>query len=179
MSKLTWYFKDVIADYDAFKSVLANIPFTWNQADDFIIEHTFAILYRRFSCVNIRYFTKEAFLDEFMNVYFNEIYRYIRRYKLIQDIYAISNDDIVKMTTSINNFANNPNDAPSDVLDPLEYISSQNYSVVKNNNLEAYVRALELLPSKYDKEFLDEFEYLFQQIYGQDVVIYLDEEEEE
>ena len=178
MSKITFYFKDIIPDYTTFKSILAEIPFTWNIADDFIIEHTFAILYRRFSTINIRYFVKEAFLDEFKVVYFNEINRYVRRYKLIQDIHAISNDDIVKMTTSINNFANNPNDVPSDVLDPLEYISSQNYSVIKNNNLEAYVRALELLPSKYDKEFLDEFNYLFQQIYGQEVIYYNDEEDD-
>ena len=96
--------------------------------------------------------------------------------KLIQKIYALTDDDLIELNRAISNYANNPNDEVSNPLEPLTYISSQSVNVGFSNKLQGYLMAIDSLPSEYDEEFLGAFKYLFMNIINNDTILYREEE---
>lgn len=182
MSK-TFQFKELIPNFTTFKDFYnqeLGIDIESATAEDqAIYEHCFKILYNRYCLSNVRYSTKEAFYCEFMIVLDDSVKQYMKRYKLIQKAYALTDAELIELNRAIQNYANNPNTTPTNPLDPLEYISSQTFQVNVSNKLQAYLLAIETLPSQYDDDFLNKFKYLFIQIFNKDIPLYLDDEEEE
>lgn len=171
-NSFTFEFKNLLPNFDAFKTLLSEIPFDYNALDEGIVMRAYYLLYRRYGLSNVRYTTPEAFYNQFSIILDDELDRYIRRYKLIQKSIEITDDDLIEFNKMVQNYANNPNTKPDNPLDPLEYVTSQNYSVQFSNKLEAYVNAINNMPSNYSEAFLDKFKDLFINIIPQNIPIY-------
>lgn len=169
---ITFYFKEAMPNFSAFKVFLSEIPYSYNLADELIVQKAYNLLYRRYALDNIRYASLEAFYFEFANVVENQLDRFIKRIKLITEAYKITSEDILQLGKQVQNFATNPNDEISDPLSPLSYITNQTFMATIGNKLEAYLRAIDNLPSEYDEEFLSEFKYLFMEIIPQTIPYY-------
>lgn len=176
MSK-TFLFKDLLPDYATYKDYVKTelgLDIDLATAEDQAIhEHCYNILYKRYCLDNVRYPSPQAFYSEFAIALDDSLKQYLKRYKLIQKAYALTDADLTELNRAIQNYANNPNTAPTNPLDPLEYISSQTLQVNKSNKLQAYLLAIESLPSQYDEDFLNKFKYLFIQIFNKDIPIYI------
>lgn len=169
---ITFYFKEAIPNFSAFKVFLSEIPYSYNVADELIVQKAFNLLYRRYALDNIRYASLDAFYFEFANVVENQLERFIKRVKLITEALKITSEDILQLGKQVQNFATNPNDEISEPLNPLNYITNQTFMATIGNKLESYLRAIENLPSEYDEEFLAEFKYLFMEIIPQTIPYY-------
>lgn len=172
----TFTFNQLLPNFDAFKVFVSEIPMdvsTMSELEISILEHCYNLLNRRYGIANVRYTTPEAFYNELAIVFDDEYKKYSKRYKLIQEAYALTSDDLIEINRTIQNYANNPNTAPTNPLDPLEFISSQTYQVGRSNKLQGYLMAIESLPSQYDEDFLNKFKYLFIQIFNKDIPIYI------
>lgn len=179
MSNFTFWFKDLIPDFDTFKEFVNEAGFdtdTMSAKDLTILEHCYKILYWRYSLCNVRYTTPEAFFMELAITFDNEFNRYTKRFKLLEEIYKLTNDDLITLNEAISNYANNPNDEVSNPKEPLSYISSQTFSANMSNKLQAYLVAIESLPTEYDEEFLQAFKHLFIGIIPKTIPLYIEEE---
>lgn len=175
---LTFKFRDCIPTLADFKTLLGEIPMDLsNSAVDLFHEYCYNRLMRKYATYDVRYDTKEAFLLEFANVYEDAFMCFYKEYEYITAMYNVTKEESERLQVAINNFANNPNDAPTDPLAPLNYISSQSYGVNLGNKLSAYAEALKVIPTLHLKEFLDNFTYLFMQVLFHETYIYNKEEE--
>lgn len=175
---ITFLFKDIFADYTSFKNFLTTEGITISATDEPIYQYCFKLLFNRYHNSNIRYTTKDDFKGEFYIVCADELSRYIRRYKIIQSALGITDDDIVELQRLVQNYANNPNDEVSSPLEPLSYISNQTFQANLSNKLDAYVKAIEDMPSMYNEDFLYKFKELFMNIIPKQIIIYSNEEDE-
>lgn len=105
------------------------------------------ILSREYKGVNIRYRDPVDFLCELANVFQNRFFKFLKEKEIIEKIYNLTEDEYIEAGEAINNFANNPNTAPAESKQPLEFVSSQTYNLVKNNKVRAYIEALSGLPT--------------------------------
>ena len=177
MSNLTFTFKELFPNLATFKTFASEtgIDVDHMTADDLVVlEHTYYILYSRYSIANVRYTTPEAFYGEMGITFDDEFRRYLKRYKLIANAYNLTNEDFEILNRAVSNYANNPNDEVQNPLDPLTYISSQTYNAQFSNKLQAYLLAIETLPSEYDEDFLAKFKHLFINIIPKDIPLYIE-----
>jgi len=178
MSK-TFEFKQLLPTYEVFETFVSEIPLdveNMSAEEKAVLLHCYNLLYRRYCLSNVRYTTPEAFYNELAIVFDDEFKRYYRRYQLIQKSYALTDDELVELNRSISNYANNPNDEVENPIEPLKYISSQSVNVGLSNKLQAYLMAIDSLPSEYDEEFLSAFKYLFMNIINNDTILYREED---
>lgn len=178
MSNITFKFKDLLPSLEAFKVFASESGIdidNMTASDISILEHTYYLLYRRYGLSNVRYTTPEAFYSELAITFNDELNRYNKRYNIIQDAYKLSSDDLVILNKAISNYANNPNDEVESPLEPLSYISSQTFNANLSNKLQAYLLAIESLPTQYDEDFLKAFKHLFINIIPKQMPIYTEE----
>ena len=181
MSKVTFYFKQILPNFDLFKVFAEGIGIdtdTMSEADVKILEHCYNLLIKRYSLSNIRYMKPDHFLDELGITFDDEWKRYLKRYKIIEKALQLTDDDLIVLNKEVQNYANNPNDAVTYPLEPLSYISSQTFRAGLSNKLQAYLLAIETLPSEYDEEFLSHFKHLFMNIIPQGIPYYESEEDD-
>ena len=175
MSKMTFYFSDLLPDFETFKSYCNEIPIKYSDLSAFdkdIMEHCFNLLVRRYGHANVRYTTPEAFYNAFAIPFDDEFKRYCKRMYIIGEAYKLTLEDYAELNRAISNYANNPNDEVSTPLAPLSYISSQTFTANLSNKLQAYLVAIDTLPSNYDEEFLSHFRNLFINIIPNDIIVY-------
>lgn len=178
MSKMTFYFKDLLPDFNTFKTFAKE---TGLDVDNMtaqelsILEHVYHLLYCRYSIANVRYTTPEAFYCELGITFDDEFRRYLKRYVIIGEAYKLTLNDFVSLNQAISNYANNPNDSVTNPLEPLSYISSQTFQAQLSNKLQAYLLAIDTLPSEYDEELLSKFKHLFINIIPKTIPLYTEE----
>lgn len=175
---LTFLFRDCIKTESEFLQLISEIPMDTSDSTLLLFhKYCYARLMRKYASYNVRYDTKEAFLLEFANVYEDAFMSFKKEYDYIQAMYNVTEAEAQRIQETINNFANNPNDAPENPLAPLSYISSQSYGVNLGNKLSAYAEALKVIPTLHLKEFLENFDYLFMQVLIPQTYIYINKEE--
>lgn len=169
-SAFTFYFEDIFPDYERWKAIMQQENFinynepTESQFDKFV----YNLLSRRYSHCNVRYSTPEAFILELVNVYQNKYGQFLKEKSIIDNMFQLTNDELILINSTISNIANNPNDAPSDPLKPLPYISAQTYTQSNNNKLKAYFEALNSIPNLNIYKFLrasDDYELSFDDLF--------------
>lgn len=175
MSKITFYLADLIPDFNTFKAYCSEVPIDYEsltQLEKDALEHCYNLLMRRYGHANVRYTTPEAFYNALAIPLDDEFKRYAKRLYIIGEAYKLTLGDFAELNRAIQNYANNPNDAVSQPLEPLSYISSQTFMANISNKLQAYLVAIDSLPSEYDEEFLSKFKDLFMNIIPNETIIY-------
>ena len=170
MESNTWYFEEIFPDDLSFNTFLSDYGVILPNTI------TYTKLYNLFldkylNC-SVAYDTKEVFkrrLALLLNDYLNE---YCVRVATLNKMYALTDDDLVVVSTYINNYANNPNYEISDVYNELGYVSNQNNGINRINKLTAYVSLLKQILPYGNQEFLDRFRKLFKTIYIRRISIY-------
>lgn len=178
MSKITFYFKDLLPDFNTFKTFAKETGLdvdNMTASELSVLQHCYNILYWRYSLSNVRYATPEAFYCELGISFDEEFRRYLKRYQIIGEAYKLTLDDFTTLNKAVSNYANNPNDEVDEPLEPLSYISSQTFQAQFSNKLQAYLLAIETLPSKYDNDFLEKFKHLFINIIPKTIPLYTEE----
>ena len=154
----TFYFQDVVPDYDTWKAIMSAYGvIDYETADAGILAFdswAFNVLNRHFHNQNIRYAEPDAFWAQLSIVYENRMKLFKRERELLDETYKLSEDEIAKVSTALQNSANNPNTAPSDPTQPLNYISYQDWGFTMSNRLQAYLYAINNLPSMKIMDFI-------------------------
>ena len=131
-------------------------------------EFAYNLISRHYSHCNIRYSTPEPFINELVNVYQNKFGQFLKEKNIIDEMYNLTNDELIMLNNTLTNIANNPNDAPADPLQPLQYISAQTYTQTNDNKLRAYFNALNSIPNLNTYKFLkahDDYEMSFDDLF--------------
>lgn len=149
-SSFTYYFNEVFKDYSEWKAFIettgiVNYDSELESAYDL---YFYNLLARHFSHVNIRYYETQAFALELSIIYSNKFKQYIHKIETAEKLYNLTEDEIMlidkmlidQQATGINNQANNPNDEVTQPLQPLNYISQQNYLKNENNSIQQRLR---------------------------------------
>lgn len=162
MATHTFTFLEIFPNYDSFKTTIkAQSILTEEELDEATLKYIWAIMYRSFGNVEVMYTMKQDFIDRFLNEFEDYFSRIKRERELIKNIHALTDAELLVVSESVNNFANNPNDLPSDPTAPLEYISNQNWGRISNGKVAAYLQALNNLPSYRTGEVVKKFRPLF------------------
>lgn len=157
MSKMTFYFKDIFPDVDAFKAAISTQ--TDLTATDALHAYLYKKLYNRYCNSNILYMTPDGFIRHFMETYENVFDEMKFRLSLVGKMYQVTDDDLQTLNTMLNAIANNSDTALENPLDTLaSYVSMQQGNKNKGNIFEAYLNALEKVKDKYLLDFLRQFQ---------------------
>lgn len=162
MATHTFTFLEIFPTYQEFKTTILNQSIlTESEIDESTLKYIWAVMYRSFGNIEVLYTVKQDFIDRFLNE-FEDYYSKIKREReLIAKIHSLTDEELLVVSESINNFANNPNDLPADPEKPLEYISNQNWGKVSNGKIAAYLQALNNIPSYRTGEIVKKFRPLF------------------
>lgn len=105
---------------------------------------------------------------------------YEKKYEIQQRILSLTDEELERGTTSINNFAENPSTAPStQEFEQLKKINSQSATGYKRSKVDALTLQREALDSSYVEEFLKRFDKLFSPFPAEIPLIYTIEGDEE
>lgn len=175
----TFYFNEIIANYDDWKEVMSDIVNYDDEIESAFDLYCHKLISRHYHNVNVRYSEPDAFIFELQNVYENKFKQFLKQKQIIDEVYKLTNDDIVTQTTGLNNLANNPNEEPSDPTKPLNFISAQSLNIVKDSKVRAYLTALNSIPTlniynffKAQNEYEMSFDDLFMQVIPNNYGVY-------
>lgn len=165
----TFFWQEVFPDYNTFKEFTDNLElYKTTEPIDTVSEELnkfiYGILSRQFYNNNIRYDDVEAFKMAFASAYINNFNLIKKRKNLLEAQYQLTNEDLEIISKNIINSSYNPNNALTNPLEPIDYVSAQNYTVGKINKLNAYISALNNLQDLDIDFIIKKFEYLFVQI---------------
>lgn len=162
MATHTFTFLEIFPNYDAFKSTITNESILPEEdLDEATLKYLWAVMYRSYGNIEVMYTVKQDFIDRFLNELEDYFTKIKRERELIAKIHKLTDEELATITESVNNFANNPNDLPSDPTAPLSYISNQNWARIKNGKLVAYLQALNEIPGYRTGEVVKKFQPLF------------------
>lgn len=176
-SELTFFFKTIFPDYQTFKTFLEDFEVynTTQSVDNAFAQYVYKILFRRYHNSNIQFDTIDSFKCEFANILEDSMKKYQKQKQLIDASYDLDNKEIAMLGEAIANQALNPNTAPSDITQPIEFISAQASTFTKDNKLMAYMRAIVSLPSQYIEEMVRKCRPLFKTIIPNEIFIFGEE----
>lgn len=146
---ITYYFDEIFPTYTEWREFSKQLDCVGETPSNDILlfdKYCYNVLFRNFAKQNIRYSRIETFVNMLANVYEQEFMRFYKEKQLIDNIYKLSNEELVTLNQTLTNIANNPNTTPTNPLQPLNYISTQSFSNVNDNRLQAYLRALNTMP---------------------------------
>lgn len=173
-SALTFYFKNIFPNYQNFEEFLTeyNVVDTSTIENSTFAEYIYKILYRRYHNSNIQYDTIEDFKCDFANVIEDTFSKYQKQVDIIQKMQNLTDKELLTISTAIANTSTNPNTKLADPESPIEYVSAQAYTIAKDNKLQAYLRALESIPTKLIGIMLQRCVNLFKSIIPNQVFVY-------
>lgn len=156
MARITFYFNDIISDYNSWVQLVSNNVFSAEERATMssFDQWCYNLLSRYFRNVNVRYTVPDAFIAQLINVYDNRVRQFFKQKQLIDEVYKLTFDELVIVNKALNNYASNPNTLPNDPLQPLDFITSQTYGQVTDNKLRAYIESINRLPSLRVDEFI-------------------------
>lgn len=170
---LTFLFKEIFptkaswetyfGDYDIVDLTDDNTPFC---------DYLYKILYRRYANSNVQFDTIEDFKLALANKVEDVFAKYARQLTLIEKVNNLTDDELLRVSSALANSANNPNDAPDDPTQPLNYISAQAYSLVNSNKLTSYLSALNSVSTKLIDAFLTQCASLFKGIFSEEAILF-------
>jgi hypothetical protein len=165
----TFYFEDIFADYADFKEMTDGLELydsdpeseTYDAVAENYNQYLYDLLYLRYAGNSINYDVPQYFVYAFGLRYKNIFDKYKKQLELIKKVEDLTEDELELLTETISNGAYNPNDQPVSAWAPINYVSQQNRSRLKNNKLIAYINAINAIPTKNIEGFLDAFIDLF------------------
>lgn len=179
-SELTFYFKTIFPSYEKFKEFMTDFEVAdlMDVENELFAKYIYKILFREYAHSNIQYDTPEDFKLDLAQIVEDNFDRYKKQVELIKKMQALTDEQILTLTKSLSNHANNPNSEPNDPTKPLNFISAQTYSQITDNQLQGYLKALELIPTKRIKELVYQCKPLFKKYIPNQVFVYVNEEED-
>ena len=154
---ITYFFDEIFPNFETWKEFSHQLSCIGNEPSaeiDAFDHYCYNVLYRQFAKQNVRYDSVELFLNALANVYEQKFDNFKREKEMVDKIFNLTMDEITTLQSSIMNMANNPNDQPDDPLQPLNYISAQTYNNIKDNKLQAYIKALNNIPNLNIERFI-------------------------
>ena len=122
-------------------------------------------LFNKFCNSNINYDTVDCFKRNFALTYENCFMQYKFRIDKINQLYALTNDDLNVIQYGISNVALNNNSAIENALDNVvDFVSSQTSDKQRANKFSAYLTAVREVSDKYIDDFIDKFRKHFMAI---------------
>lgn len=166
----TFYFEDVFKDENDFNTYLTDFNITLPTGITY--NDLYDLFLIKFMNCSIAYDTTLLFKHRFKMILVDNLNEYVRRKNIIDNLYNLTDDEIVVINEYIHNYANNPNITISDVFEKLPYITQQDNSKQSMSKLDAYANYLSYILPYGNMEFLNKFEKLFKQIFIREVEIY-------
>lgn len=156
-------FKNVFANYDKFKEFTSqfNLYEDSDQLAESFNKHIYYCLLLRYNKCLIAYDTIDEFKAEFTLAYNQIFLQYLKKNKILKNIYSLSLDDFEIISENINNFSNNPNYETTDPWELIEFTSTQGRGRNKAGKLQAYINALRNLPDLQIDALINTFDYLW------------------
>lgn len=177
-SAITFYFKDLYPDYATFKTFLTqyDVIDVTDATNDALAQKLFKYLFREYHNSNIQFDTPCDFNCTLANIIEDMFDKYKQQLQLIQKVHQMSADDLEVISRAIANSAQAPNSKQDNIEKPLEYINAQAYTVARTGRLQAYLQAINTMPTLLIKESITACRHLFKTILP-NVVYYFDKEE--
>lgn len=176
----TFFWQEIFPDYETFKDFTDELELY--SENDTISEnfnqYLYSILTAHFFNNNVRYDTIESFKSAFSIAYVNNFKLLKKRTELLEKQFEITEEEFSIITRNIVNSAFNPNNAVDNPLEPIEYVSAQNYSVGIINKLNAFINAINTMQDLDIEFIIKKFEYLFVQILPETDMVYIFDDEE-
>lgn len=170
MNSLTFYFEDVFKDATEFNQYLTDYNITLPTGITY--SDLYNLFLDKFVNCSIAYDTKEVFKHRFKVILVDNLKEYVRRKQIIDNLYNLTENELLVINEYIRNYANNPNISVNDVFDKLPYITQQENSLQRLSKLDAYANYLNFILPYGNEDFLKKFEKLFKQIFIREVEIY-------
>lgn len=154
---LTFLFNDIFSNYSDWEYWSKQIGvIDFSKAEDIEFDkYCYKILSRHFCNQSIRYLTIGEFLLELALIYEDKFNQFKMQKSLIDNIYKLSNEELETLNESLTNMANNPNTEPDNPRSPLKYISAQTFGLAKKGKLQAYLDAINNIPTLKVFEFIN------------------------
>lgn len=170
----TFVFKEIYPDFESFEkflneyqvvdlSVLENVDFA---------KYMYKCLFRRYHNSNIQYDTIEDFECDFANILEDNFDKFKKQFDYVKKIEQLSEEDYIEISRAIANQAVNPNSKPDDPTQPLDFVSSQAFTLAKDNKQQAFLRAISGIPTKLIGEMLKKCVNLFKTICTKEIFVY-------
>ena len=175
----TFFWQEIFPDYATFKEFTDDLELyadTDTVSENFN-QYIYGVLSRHFYDNNIRYDTIDAFKMEFASAYINNFKMLQKRKDLLEKQYLLTTDELEVITKSIVNSAFNPNDELEHPLEPIPFVSAQNYSVGLINKLNSYINAINTMQDMDMDFIIKKFDYLFVQVLPETRMFYLYEQD--
>lgn len=173
-SAITFYFKELIPNKEAFKSFLSEFDVCDMTVpeNEIFANYLFKILFRKYHNSNVQYDTPEDFKCDFANILEDSFDKFKRQIDLSKKIVELTDEELLTMTTALANSANNPNAKPVDPTKPFEFVGAQAFTLAKNGKFQAYLTALNNIPTKLIDEMLLACRGLFKTFISNQIYIY-------
>ena len=176
----TFYFKEIFPDLDTFQTAMENqnlsVDLTVPENENFLA-YLYNLLYRKYANSSIAFDTPDEFTRQLAGRLDDYFQKFLRDTQLAQKVYKLTDDEIIQASEAISNMANNPDTAPTDPRQPLEFVSGQTFSLVKSNKLIAYMTALNSMPTLRQGEILKHFAPLFRALFTSEYFFFHNESE--
>lgn len=156
MNSLTFYFDEIIPDYETWQSYVSTRNFVnYKDATESAFDKwVYTIFSAQYDKHNIRYDNPESFILKVLNIYENKFKQFLTEVNTLKDIYGLTAEDFALVNNSIASRANNPNFSQASPTTWLGYISNQTIMQQTENKLRAYLTALKNMPSMQIDKFL-------------------------
>lgn len=162
-SSITFYFKEIFPKIDDWTNFLTEFDITdlTNQENLLMAQKIYKYLFRNYKNSNIQFDTPDAFKSHLANLIEDIFEKYKMQLTLIQKSYELTSDEMEIISRALANTSANPNNITANIEKPLDYISNQAYTIAKTNKLQAYLRAINDIPTKLIEELILTVKRLF------------------
>lgn len=165
-SSITFYFKEIYPDYATFKKFLTDFDVVdvTVAENDALAQKLFKYLFRQYHNSNVQFDTPDDFNCSLANVIEDMFAKYKQQLILIAKTHEMTADDLEVVSRALANSAQTPNSKVDDIEKPLEYIGAQAYTVARTGRLQAYLQAINAMPTLLIKEMTTACRHLFKTI---------------
>lgn len=143
------------------------------------LKFCYNIISYHFRNIPVRYTEEEAFKQEFTLVLYDRFSQYQQSVKIIEEIYKLDLNELLKKGDILTNYSNFDSGNVDNPVEPLNFITSQNFNLEKGSKLEMFINALNKMPSHNIFRFLKEtdkdnlsFSELFTNYFDDDIYVY-------
>lgn len=173
-SSLTFYFKEIYPSFEKFKDFINKYEIVdlSNEENLTFAKYIYKILFRRFHNSNIQYDTIEDFECDFANIIEDNFEKYKKQVEIAKKMQNLTDEELIQINSALANQSNNPNTELEDPTKPINFVSSQAFTLAKDNKLTAYLRALQTIPTQLIDAMLMRCRTLFKTIISNQIFVY-------
>jgi hypothetical protein len=163
--KITWYFRDVIPNYDVWNGKVCSVISGQSIPIDPIINSLlFSSLYRRYNCSQIAYTNVDWFIDE-CRLRYSDVYgKYAGIMNTSKLIQGMTDEEKLYLGELVQNIAFKPATKVSSPNEIIDYINEQRRNYSKGGLVDRYLVYIASIPTLWLEEFCRDFDYLFLKI---------------